>query len=93
MSESIEADREADRKVIQTRNYNGRHFNLNSVEKQGFPILVGDTWDWFYTSRTFMVLYVKKVKFIVPIFVRPLVFCHYTLVYKTGSKFIYLLLQ
>lgn len=43
MSESIEADREADRKVIQTRNYNGRHFNLNSVEKQGFPILVGDT--------------------------------------------------
>lgn len=54
MSKSIEADRETDKKVIQTRNYNGRHFNLSSVEKQSFPILVRDTeveLPWFYMSK------------------------------------------
>lgn len=84
MSKSIEADREADRKVIQTRNYNDRHFNLNSMEKQGFPVLVRDTeveFPWFYMS--------KKVKIIVPVFDRPVVFCRYIFVYKTGSNFIY----
>lgn len=54
MSKSIEADREADRKVIQTRNYNGKQFNLRSVEKQNCPILVRDTGvklRWFYMSK------------------------------------------
>lgn len=54
MSKSIEADRETDRKVIQTRNYNGIHFNLSSVEKQSFPFLVRDTeveLPWFYMLK------------------------------------------
>lgn len=42
MSKNIEADREADRKVIQTRNYNARQFNFSSVEKQKHPVLVID---------------------------------------------------
>lgn len=54
MSKSIEADREADRKVIQTRNYNGRQFNSSGVEKQNCPILVRDTGvklPWFCMSK------------------------------------------
>lgn len=54
MSKNIEADRKADRKIIQTRNYNGRQFNLSSVEKQNCPILVRDTGvrlQWFYISK------------------------------------------
>lgn len=53
MSKNIEADREADRKVIQTRNYSGRQFNLSNVEKQNHPILVRDTGvsPWFYMSK------------------------------------------
>lgn len=58
--ETIEADREADRKVIQTRNNSGKLFTLGRVEKQSFPILLRDTeveLPWFYMSQKSNSLY------------------------------------
>lgn len=86
MSKNIEADGEADRKVIQTRNYSGRQFNLSSGKTE--PPYFGER-----HKSVSMVLYVQKVKFIKPIFVRPLVFCHYVFVYKTGSTFFFLAIK
>lgn len=56
MSKNIEADREADRKVIQTRNYNGRQFNFSSVEKQ--TPCFGDRQR--HRSKTYIVFMSKK---------------------------------